>query len=118
MSIADEVLANPPPKKTSAPAPVRPPVRGDENGMEQRLDAILFHLQRMDRRDRLRTWGGFLRSLIALVPLLLFLWSSWYFYEHANEIISKIAEESAKQAAKYTQDQSAALLQQFLPKKK
>jgi hypothetical protein len=81
--------------------------------LEAKLDAILLHLERMDRRDQLRTWGGLARSLIAIVPVLLFLWASWYATTHADQIIQKIAAESARQAAKYTEQQSESLMEQF-----
>lgn len=64
-----------------------------------RLDVIISHLERMDRRDRLRTVGGFLRSLLTLIPLVLFLGSAWYVYTHSTEIIARITAEAAKQAA-------------------
>ena len=76
------------------------------------LEQILLHLERMDRRDRLRTIGGFVRTLIAVIPVIIFLWGSWYAYMHYDELLRKVAEESAKQAAKYTQQQSAGMVEQ------
>ncbi len=81
--------------------------------LEEKLDAVLAHLARMDKRDRLRTWGGLLRGIIAVIPLFLFLWSSVYLYQHGKEIISLIASESAKQAAQYSQGQGESLLQRM-----
>ena len=78
--------------------------------LEDKLDAILLHLEHLDRRDRLRTWGGLIRSLIVVIPTLVFLWGTWYAATHADEIIKKIAEESAKQAAKYTEQQSESFM--------
>ncbi len=80
---------------------------------DEKLDAILEHLARMDRRDRLRTWGAFARSLIALIPIAIFVWSTWYFATHATEIMAAIAEQSAKAASKYTQEQSGAMMEQL-----
>ena len=66
---------------------------------EDRLDEILLHLRRIDRRDRLRTWGGFFRSLFSLIPTLLLLFGLWYFYENGATIMQWITQETAKQAA-------------------
>ncbi len=83
-----------------------------ENSTEDKLDAILFHLERLDRRDRLRTIGAFFRSIITIVPVLLLLWASWYFAQHSQEIMTQIATITAQQAAKYSQQQSASMLEQ------
>ena len=92
----------------------------ENSGVGEKLDAIIAHLDRMDRRDRLRTWGSFIRTLISLVPMLLFLWSLWYFASHVDDIIKKITQESAKAAAQYTEDKSGELMKQIqnmLPKR-
>ena len=86
----------------------RPPLSDSET-----LQQILVHLERMDKRDRIRTWGGMIRSAIAIVPVILFLLASWYAYYNIDAIIKKISEESAKQAAKYTEQQSADFLEQM-----
>ncbi|MEK7591191.1 MAG: hypothetical protein AAB489_03220 [Patescibacteria group bacterium] len=83
------------------------------NTVESRLDKIVEHLERMDRRDRLRTWGGFVRSLIALVPMIIFLLSAWYLYNNTDEMLKKITEEAAKQAAKYTEQSAGKLMEKF-----
>ncbi|MFA6038872.1 MAG: hypothetical protein WCV62_05045 [Candidatus Peribacteraceae bacterium] len=69
---------------------------------DDKLDQILTHLQNLDRRDRLRTWGGFIRSLLALIPILIFLFATWYSIRHMDEIILKVTTEAAKQAASFT----------------
>lgn len=87
---------------------------------DEKLDVIIDHLARMDRRDRIRTWGHFVHSLIALIPIIIFVWSTWYFATHATEIMGAIAEQSAKAASKYTQEQSGNMLEQLknmIPKK-
>lgn len=82
--------------------------------VETQLDEILMHLRKMDKRDRIRTWGGFVRSLIALVPLVLVLWSGWYFAQHWDEIMKKVADTAASSAAEYTKKQSQGMLDQFM----
>lgn len=69
---------------------------------EDKLDLIVRHLERMDKRDRLRTWGGFFRTIIGFIPLVIFLFSAWYFYNNADEILKKITAEAAEQALKMT----------------
>lgn len=70
---------------------------------DDKLDAILSYLDRMNRRDRLRTWGGFVRALISLIPMAVFLYGTWYSVTHMDEIIQTITSAAAKQAASFTQ---------------
>lgn len=69
---------------------------------DEKLDVIVEHLGRMDRRDRLRTWGGFIRAMLGFIPLLIFVASAWYFYNHSEDILKKITEQAAEQALKMT----------------
>lgn len=82
------------------------------------LEEILEHLRRMDQRDRLRTWGGFFRSMLTLIPIVFFVWSLWYFYKNSAEIMKTVANQAASAAAEYTQKQSKDMLDQYMfPKK-
>ncbi|MBP9774145.1 MAG: hypothetical protein KBD00_06015 [Candidatus Peribacteraceae bacterium] len=79
----------------------------DTTNIEQKLDAILEYMQRMDRRDKWRMIGGFIRSLIAIIPIIIVIWSSYYFAMHWEEIMKNITEMSvaaAKQSAQGTSD--------------
>ncbi len=78
--------------------------------VETQLEEILEHLRRMDARDKLRTWGGFIRGIIAIVPIILLLWSSWYFVKHGPELMKMISDTAASSAAQFTEGriQSAA----------
>lgn len=67
----------------------------------------------MDKRDRLRTIGGFFRSILGLIPLLFFIFSAWYVYEYSDELLKKITEEAAKQAAKYTEESAGNFMKNF-----
>ncbi|MBI3332086.1 hypothetical protein HYZ99_03970 [Candidatus Peregrinibacteria bacterium] len=67
---------------------------------EDKLDLIVKHLERMDKRDRIRTWGGFVRTILGFIPLLIFIASVWYFYNNADAILKKITEQAAEQALK------------------
>ena len=66
--------------------------------MDAKMDTIIEYLERMDKRDRLRTIGGFVRSLLGMIPLLLTLWGVWYMFSHGDEILQKITEQAAHQA--------------------
>ena len=79
---------------------------------EDKLDKIVHYLERMDRRDRWRTYGGFVRGLLGILPLLILLGSLWYTYTHLNELLGKVAGEAAKQAAHYTQESSGDFMKQ------
>ncbi len=80
----------------------------------EKLDLIAEYLRRMDQRDRLRMWGGFFRTLIAIVPMIVFLWSLWYFANHADELMKKIANQAASSAAEYTKQNSQGMVEQLM----
>lgn len=67
--------------------------------IEEKMDLILIYLHRLDKRDRLRTWGGFLKGLLALIPIIILLWSTWYFIAHKDEIFKEITNQAAQSAA-------------------
>lgn len=69
---------------------------------EEKLDLIATYLERMDRRDKMRMWGGMIRSIIALIPIIFFLWSTWYVFMHFDDIISTVVQQTAEQAATTT----------------
>lgn len=89
-----------------------PPPESDSD----RLDQILFHLRRMDRRDRWRTVGGFFRSIITIIPVLLVIASAWYFYRYSDQILEKISAQAAQQAAKFAQPRDGDQLMQQMQK--
>lgn len=77
---------------------------------DDKLDMIVMYLHRMDKRDHWRTIGGFFRSMIAIIPILIFIWSTVYFLQHGTEIIKEITDQSVKSAASYSQQ---GLMDQF-----
>ncbi len=79
--------------------------------MTKTLKDILLHLERMDKRDKLRTWGGFVRSMIAMIPLILTVWGIWYFYANMDKILSDITEQAARKAAEYSKSSSEKFLE-------
>lgn len=80
---------------------------------EGKLEEILLHLRRMDRRDTVRTWGGFFKGLISIIPIVLFILGTWYLYKNGDEVLSKVAAEAAKQAAEVTQKNTQNVLDQL-----
>ena len=69
---------------------------------EEKLDLIAYYLERMDRRDRMRMWGSAVHSLLALVPMLFFAWSTWYLYAHFDDIMGMMMRQTAQKAATST----------------
>ena len=82
--------------------------------VEMKLEEITTILRRMDKRDRMRTWGGLFRSLLAIIPLIIFLWSIWYFAGNWDTIMKQVADQAASSAAEYTKDQSQGMLERFM----
>ncbi|MDP7069531.1 MAG: hypothetical protein QF815_03305 [Candidatus Peribacteraceae bacterium] len=82
-------------------------------GKEDKLDTIIEHLARMDKRDRLRMWGGFFKGLIALIPAIAFIYGMYYFYQHGDEVMAKIAKVAAEQAMEATTKGTNGLMQQL-----
>jgi hypothetical protein len=78
-----------------------------------KLDAILHHLERLDKRDRLRTWGGFVRSILGLIPTAILLLGAWYLYAHGDDLIVRLMKEATKQAAVLTGQGAGALTNQL-----
>lgn len=76
---------------------------------DQKMDKILEHLENLDRRDRLRTWGGFVRTILGLIPIIILLWSTWYAVTHADELLERVAKEAAKQAATVTTESANSM---------
>ena len=96
---------------TEIPNTLRAPPAERSNA--DRLEEILQQLKRMDRRDKLRTWGGFFKGVLSLIPIAILLLSTWYLYKYGDVFIEKISSIAAKQAAGYSQSQSADAVKQL-----
>lgn len=81
------------------------PKPSPSNGIEENLSEILEHLRRMDKRDKLRTWGGFFRSILHLIPIAILIWSIWFTYAHWDELLKEISQAAAEQSAAIMQNQ-------------
>lgn len=80
---------------------------------QDKLDIIIMHLERMDKRDRIRMVGSTLKGLISLIPVLAFIWGAWYFYENGDAIMTDIARKAAEQAAAVTKQGTQGILEQI-----
>lgn len=96
------------------PSPILSMPPTTQTSVDAKMDEIITCLQRMDKRDRLRTIGGFIRGLLGLIPLIVLLWSLWYFASHGEELMKMIANQAASSAAQYTQGQSQGLVEQLM----
>lgn len=85
-----------------------------QSSVEEKLDIIIEHLEKMDHRDRQRMIGGYIRFFISLIPIILLLWSVWYTVAHGPELLKMISEQAASSAAKFTQQQGSSVYQQIL----
>ncbi|MAE68682.1 MAG: hypothetical protein QF793_01300 [Candidatus Peribacteraceae bacterium] len=80
---------------------------------DDKLDQIIGHLENIDRRDKLRMRAGFIKGIIAIVPGIVFIIGLWYFYNHGDEIMAKIAKTAAEQAMEATKNGTNGLMQQL-----
>jgi len=78
-----------------------------------KLDTIIWHLERIDKRDRLRTWGSFAKGMISIIPVIAFIFGLWYFSQHGDEIMAKIARQAAEQAAAVTKEGADSFFDKF-----
>lgn len=81
--------------------------------VEDRLDIIIEHLRRMDKRDRLRMIGGFFKGILGLIPIAVMLASIWYVFVHGDELLQKITQQAAQQAASFAEGSAGKLMDQI-----
>lgn len=92
------------------PKPVQKPVGSPT---DQKLDRIVDILERMNKRDKMRTWGGFVRTIIHFIPLIILIWSVWFTYYHWDELLQEISRAAAEQSAAMLQDQGGDFSKQL-----
>tara|TARA_Y100000310_G_C20498096_1_gene722554 strand:+ start:338 stop:646 length:309 start_codon:yes stop_codon:yes gene_type:complete len=80
---------------------------------DDKLDIIIENLRRMDKRDRLRTIGGFFKGIISMIPIIIMLVSIWYVYAHGDKLLQKITQQAAQEAANITGDSAGKLMEQI-----
>ncbi|MFH0851248.1 MAG: hypothetical protein V1876_00670 [Candidatus Peregrinibacteria bacterium] len=67
------------------------------------LEQILTILKRMDRRERWRTIGGFIRGILSLIPIVIVVFFTWYTIKYGDQLLQKITSMAAQQAGKVAQ---------------
>ncbi|MDD5041553.1 MAG: hypothetical protein PHX87_04350 [Candidatus Peribacteraceae bacterium] len=75
---------------------------------QDKLEQILVILKRMDRRDRLRTIGGFVRTIIGFVPIAIVVFFTWYTIKYGDQLLQKITSMAAEQAGKVAQQNAVS----------
>lgn len=75
----------------SAPIP-KPP--------QDKIDQIITILEKMNRRDRLRTIGGFVRTIVGFVPIIIVVFFTWYSIKYGDQLLQKITSMAAEQAGR------------------
>jgi hypothetical protein len=80
---------------------------------DQKLDEIIAILSHMNSRDKLRTWGGFVRSILHLIPIVILIGSVWFTYAHWDELLTQITKTAAEQSAAMMQQGTGNLQEQL-----
>ena len=91
------------------PKPATPP----PPSTDQKLDRIVDILELMNKRDKMRTWGGFVRNILHFIPLIILIWSVWFTYAHWDEMLLEISRSAAEQSAAMMQRTGSGWSQQF-----
>lgn len=110
-SLADEIR-NAPAATPVVVAPVMPPAPDLSEEIIERLDTMVEHLRRIDRRDRLRMVGSTFKGLISLGMLGFVIWSSLYLALHMEDFIKMATEQAAKATMEYSKTGSEDLMKQ------
>ncbi len=84
-----------------------------EKAIEQKLDEIIVHLKHLDRRDNVRMWWSSIRTVLAILPIILVIGGGWYLVEHWVDIISSIAKQMASTTTEYTKNQGQNVLDEI-----
>lgn len=92
--------------------------RTTDKSTEELLEEVLHHMEKMDHRDYWRTWGGFFRGLLSVVPILVLILSTWYLYAYSDTILEGMTNKVMQKMM--PQSQNNALLDrlnEYLPSK-
>lgn len=90
-----------PTKKTTTDVLNATEPKTHEEILLEKIDEISLHLKNLDRRDRMRTWGGFVRGIISLIPIVLLVLGAWYAYSNIDELITRITSETTRQMMQF-----------------
>lgn len=80
------------PRKEATPSDVKP------QSVEDKMDIIIRHLEKMDRRDRTRMIASYFRTMIWLGSVLFFVWSTWYLIAKGPELMTEMTKMMMEQS--------------------
>ena len=78
---------------------------------------IVHYLEKMNHRDRLRMFGSFFKSIIMMLPVLVFLWSAWYFYVNGERLLRDIVSDVSRSTVQATQGSFDSLFEGLVPQR-
>ncbi len=90
--------------ETNTPPTVPTPAADPVGSIDARLDRMIEILDHMNRRDRWRTIGGFIRGLVVIIPTLVIILSSIYLYLYGSDLVQTFIQETTNQAAQQAQE--------------
>lgn len=79
--------------------------------IEERLDQMISLLDHMNRRDKWRTVGGFIKGAVTVIPTLILLLSSVYLYLYGSDLIQYLIKETTAQTQQQVQQ---SFIDQFM----
>ncbi len=82
------------------------------------LSAMLSEIQALNRRDRLRTIGGFFRGMLAIVPTAIFIYGLWYFSANQDSVMKYIMDHAATSASEFATKANQQLMNEFQKSRK
>jgi len=82
--------------------------------VDEQLEHIVTYLHHLDRRDRIRTIGGFVRAIISILPVFVFLYSAWYLVNNWDKILTEVSNKAAASAAQYTKGFSSEAIDKLM----
>ena len=70
----------------------------EELDTPEKIDLIVKYLDKMNKRDRLRTVGAFFRSIIMMIPIALMLGFGWYLHNNFDDFLDRVTAKATSAA--------------------
>ena len=80
---------------------------------DEKLDVIVAIPQKMDRRERWKMWGAFIRGTLSLIPVIIVVAATWYTIVNGDALLKKITALAAEQAGRVAAQNAGSLVDQF-----
>ncbi|MBP9750489.1 MAG: hypothetical protein KBC95_01440 [Candidatus Peribacteraceae bacterium] len=90
--------------ETNTPPALPTPATDPVGSIDARLDKMIEILDRMNRRDRWRTIGGFFRGAVVIIPTLVIILSSIWLYFYGSNLVQDFIQQTTNQAAEQAQE--------------